>query len=119
MIECDDMNNNKGQALVEFIIILPIVLLLIISIIDFGNIMLKSYSLENDLDIVTDMYMENDLDNINNYVLDKNINISYDKKDKFLTINLSKNIKISSIVISLMLGNNYDVKASRTIYINE
>jgi len=47
MVECDIMKNNKGQALVEFIIILPIFLLLIISIIDFGNIISKKYSLEN------------------------------------------------------------------------
>ena len=32
MVECDIMKNNKGQALVEFIIILPIFLLLIMSV---------------------------------------------------------------------------------------
>ena len=37
------MKNNKGQALVEFIIVLPILLLIIISIVDFGNIISKKY----------------------------------------------------------------------------
>ena len=32
------MKNSKGQALVEFIIVLPILLLIIMAIIDFGNI---------------------------------------------------------------------------------
>ena len=45
MVERDIMKNNKGQALVEFIIILPIFLLLIISVIDFGNIISKKYFL--------------------------------------------------------------------------
>ena len=45
MIECDIMKNSKGQALVEFIIVLPILLLIIMAIIDFGHIFTKKYSL--------------------------------------------------------------------------
>jgi hypothetical protein len=38
MIECDIMKNNRGQALVEFIIVLPVLLIIIMAIIDLGNI---------------------------------------------------------------------------------
>ena len=68
MVECDIMKNNRGQALVEFIIILPVFLLLIISVIDFGNIISKKYSLENDLDIISDMYKNNKNENISTMV---------------------------------------------------
>ena len=32
------MKSNKGQALVEFVVIMPIFIMLLISIIDLGNI---------------------------------------------------------------------------------
>ena len=41
-----DMKSNKGQALVEFVIILPITLILIFCVIDFGRII----SLKSDLE---------------------------------------------------------------------
>ena len=41
------MKNNKGQALVEFVIILPVMLLLIFSIIDFGIVIYEKNNLEN------------------------------------------------------------------------
>ena len=50
------MKMNKGQALVEFIIILPVALLLVLGVIDFGNIIYKKYTLENDLNTVVDLY---------------------------------------------------------------
>lgn len=111
--------NNKGQALVEFIIVLPILLLILISIIDFGNIIHKKYVLENDLDNIVSMYNSNDYDEINNYVSDKNLKINYDAYDKFLTISISKNINIFSPVLISIWGKNYEIKTNRSIYINE
>ena len=43
--------NKKGQALVEFILVLPILLLIVISMIDIGNIFEK-FDLNNDLETV-------------------------------------------------------------------
>ena len=65
------MKDNKGQALVEFIIILPIFLLLIISVIDFGNIISKKYSLENDIDTIYDLYKNEEYQNIDEYAKEK------------------------------------------------
>ena len=39
--------NNKGQALVEFILILPIFLFLIFAVVDFGLIFSTKSTLEN------------------------------------------------------------------------
>lgn len=113
------MKNNKGQALVEFIIILPIVLLLIISIIDFGNIFYKRYALENDLDTVVDMYKSSDLSGINSYINDKDIEIKYSDEEKFLKIELTKNVNVTSPILTVILGKKYAIKIDRSIYKNE
>ena len=113
------MKNNKGQALVEFIIILPVFLLLIISVIDFGNIITKKYALENDIDILSDMYKESKYDEINAYVSEKNISVNYSNKDDLFVINLSKEVKVTSPLLNLILGNTYKIAAEKSIYKNE
>lgn len=110
------MRNNKGQALVEFIIVLPIFLLLIISVIDFGNIISKKYSLENDLDTVVDMYKGNDYTSINTYVTNKDIKVNYSDDEEFLNIELTKDIKIISPMLNLIFGEFYEISVSRDIY---
>ena len=110
------MKNNRGQALVEFIVILPIFLLLVISIIDFGNIISKKYSLENDIDTVSDMYKDGKYEQINTYTKDKDIKVSYENKYNLFTINLSKDIKIISPMLNLIFGNTYEIKVEKSIY---
>ena len=113
------MKNNKGQALVEFIIILPIFLLLLISVIDFGNIISKRYSLENDIDIVSDLYLNEEFDEINTYVKNKNIKINYSNENNLVTIKLNKDIKIISPMLNIVFGKNYDINVEKSIYKNE
>ena len=113
------MKNNRGQALVEFIIILPIFLLLIISVIDFGNIISKKYSLENDIDVVTDMYKDGNYKEINNYTLNKDIKLSYNNNNELVVISLNKDIKIISPMLNLVFGKIYEVNVEKSIYQNE
>ena len=113
------MKNNKGQALVEFIIILPIFLLLIISIIDFGNIISKKYSLENNVDVISEMYKQNKYEDINNYIKEKNITISYLNENNLFTIHLNKKVKIISPMLSLIFGETYDINVEKSFYKNE
>ena len=109
------MKNNRGQALVEFIIVLPILLLIIMAIIDLGNIFTKKYSLENDLDIVSSMYKE-DRDKIDNYIKNNNLNINYVTDEEFMVIALSKNVKVDAPILNNILGKNYKITARRTMY---
>lgn len=113
------MKNNKGQALVEFIIILPIFLLLLISVIDFGNIISKKYSLENDIDIVSDLYIKSKYEEINSYLNKKDIKVSYASEEDLITIKLSKNIKVMSPALNLIFGKNYNIDIEKSIYKNE
>lgn len=110
------MKNSRGQALVEFVIVLPILIFLVISIIDLGNIMIKTYSLNEDLDTISDMYKSGTLSDIEGYALANKISISYKKDSSFTTITLNKNVKIMSPMLNIAFGKNYGIKASRTLY---
>jgi len=110
------MKNMRGQALVEFILVLPILLLVLISTVDFGNILLKKYSLENDLDIVSNMYKQNDTNELNNYLNENDIRIDYKRENDFLTITLYKNIDIISPLLIPILGERYEISTNGVYY---
>ena len=113
------MKNNKGQALVEFVIVLPIFLLLIISVIDFGNIISKKYSLENDVDVIADMYNDSKYEEINDYADNKDIKVSYSNEGELFVINLNKDVKVISPVVNAIVGKTYQVNVEKSIYKNE
>ena len=46
------MKDSKGQALVEFILIMPVLVFILLAMIDIGNIVVQKYELENELDTV-------------------------------------------------------------------
>lgn len=110
------MKDNKGQALVEFVIILPILLIIIMAIVDFGNIFIKKYSLENDIDIISNMYIENKKEEILDYIKEKNININYKEEDDFIIIEINKEININTPILNNVLGKNYKISTSKAIY---
>ena len=108
------MKNNKGQALIEFTIILPIILIILLYIIEFGRITLKKYELESKLDLITDLYREKKLDEINNYANEKKIKITYKFKNDLTTIEIKQDINSNMPLVKKILGNN--IRTDRTIY---
>ena len=68
------MKNNRGQALVEFIMILPILILFIMAVFDFANILLKKNEMNDILNDVVSLYENNKKDKIQSFVTD-----NYDK----------------------------------------
>ena len=48
--------NKKGQALVEFVIILPIFIFMLLGIIDIGKVVVAKTEMESELSDVLDMY---------------------------------------------------------------
>lgn len=108
------MKKNSGQALVEFVIILPIILVILLYIIEFGKITLKKYELESNIELITELYKNQKQEEINNYVNQNNIIISYSKNNELTTIIIKKNIKTNMPLINKILGNNIETK--RTIY---
>ena len=61
--------NRRGQALVEFVLILPVLLLLVFAFIDAGRVILCRNYLETSIGDVKTLIKENkDINYINNYV---------------------------------------------------
>lgn len=108
--------NNKGQALIEFVMIIPIFLFIALGMVDFGNILHQKYRLENDLDYIVDLYQENKQSDINNYVFKNKINVNYENSDEFVMIELSKKINITTPGLNLILKEPYYVTVERYIY---
>ena len=108
------MKKNSGQALIEFVIILPIILVILLYILEFGRITLKKYELESNMELIKELYKNHKQDEINNYINSNNIIISYEKNNDLTTITIKKNIKTNMPLINKILGNTIETK--RTMY---
>ena len=95
------MLNNKGQSLVLFVIVLPILLLIVILVIDIGKALVLKQELKNISNIVLDYGLDNldkeeikfelvNLVELNNNEID-NVNINID--DSKIYIKLNENVK--------------------------
>lgn len=106
--------NRKGQALVEFVLILPIFILMLFAIVDFGMILSKKNELENISVDVTSMIKNSDnIDDIKNLYPKVKININSD--DKYTKIIISDDVDIMTPGLNRILGNPYNIKVERTI----
>ena len=112
------MMNNKGQALVEFVIIMPVFIFICLAIFDFGNIISKKYALENDIDTVSLMY-ENNKSDVDAFIHSKDIKVKYEEYGNYNKITLSKQVKVITPIVSQALGSSYEISASRTVMLNE
>ena len=108
--------NNKGQALVEFIIILPVLMLIVLGMVDFGNIIYKKYSLEEDLDVLVSLYQDDKTDEMNDYALKNGLGLNFLYGDGNTTIVVSENFKINTPLLNKVLNSPYKIETKRVIY---
>lgn len=83
--------------------------------IDFGNIIYEKHKLQNDLDTVAEMYQLHNNDGINNYLNNIQAEINIEKKEKYTTLSLKKDININTIIINNIIGKKYNLMVSKTI----
>jgi len=107
---------QKGQALVEFILILPIIILILVSLIDIGNIFVQKYSLNDSLEIVADLYQNNEEKELKAYTAKENLKYLETINGDIITITLEKDIQINAPGLSNVLGKNYKLNATKTFY---
>ncbi len=107
------MKNNRGQALIEFILILPVLLLLIFALIDFGRIIVCKNHLEG---------VMNEISNIEEAEIpqylskDTEYKITYDIKiDDYKNITLTAKLDLITPGLKHILSNPYTVKVERSI----
>lgn len=111
------MKNKKGQALVEFVIILPVLLLIVISMVDFGNLLYQKYQLEQNLEYVSDLYLANDTNALEQEK--QRLNIKTEEDGKYIKLTIEKEAKLSSPILRRVLGENYVIATSRKLYQDE
>jgi len=106
--------NNKGQALVEFVLILPIFIFLLLVVVDFGIIFNKKNQLENNSLDVINLYKNGELvEEIEDIYKDYDIEIlvidDYDK------VTIKTEVKLITPGLSRIFGNPYTIKVERNI----
>lgn len=117
--------NNKGQTLVTFIIILPILLIILALVVDLGFIYIEKRNIDNNLYDATNYYLENideeDIEEKIKKLLNKNIDdinkITIVDKEDYIEITVSKDIKnIYSIIKDTKIEITYKgIKGSKEI----
>ena len=107
--------NNKGQALVEFVIIMPVFIFIALAIFDLGNIILKKYALENEIDTVSSMYKIDDTSGVSAYVTEIGAKVKYEEYGNYNKITLSKKVDVITPIVSKALGDVYEIQATKTI----
>ena len=107
------MRNNRGQALVEFVLVLPILLLLIFAFIDLGRVIVCKNHLEGVMSEVASL----EESEISNYLKnDNDYKISYDiKENEYKEITLITKIDLITPGLRKILNTPYTVKVERSI----
>lgn len=110
------MKSNKGQALVEFVIILPITLILIFCVIDFGRVISLKSDLEGKIDDVVTLYQSGDsIEEINNVVNIKDVETSLKENGDYINVTLTKKIKPITPGLSYIADKVFNVNVTRVI----
>ena len=110
--------DKKGQALIEFIIILPIFIFMLFAVIDFGIISYNRNKLENIITDVGNMYKNNESNNeINNFINknDDNTTVEFEEDGKYFKIILSKKYDFITPGLSSIIK-NFKIDVERTLY---
>ena len=107
------MKNNRGQALLEFVLILPVLLLLIFALIDFGRIIVCKSHLEGVMNEISNLPDEE----IGTYLKkDSDYKITYSiKVDEYRNITLTTKLDLVTPGLKNVLSNPYTVKVERSI----
>lgn len=113
------MKSRKGQALVEFVTIIPVFFVILFSAIDLGGIIYKKYHLENDLDYIVELYRQDKLNEINEYSNKSDFVTSISSGSDMVTITLTKQVNINTPGLNVILENPFSISVDRVIYDEE
>src|SRR5574344_636152 len=106
------MKSNKGQALVEFVIILPVSLLLIFTVSDFGSVISLKSELDNVTSDVVTFYQngktEEEIDNIINTNRKDEVKITISPRSDYVSITAEETIKPITPGLSYILKDVFD-----------
>lgn len=114
--------NQKGQALVEFILILPVLIFAIFAIVDFGRIIYTKNDLEmKSSDVLTLVEEGKNYNELVEYINDNTtydvqVSLDYDSEN-YLTIKLDGIVEIFTPGLNLIIGDPFYTTVKRvTVY---
>lgn len=110
---------KKGQALIEFILVLPVLMIIIMSLIDIGNIFIKKYELNHDIELIENMYQRGDMQKLAAYVSKENITLEEETNENLITIKIKKKVEVNAPILTKIIGKKHEIKTSRTFYKEE
>lgn len=117
------IRNRKGQALIEFVIILPVLIMLIFCFIDLGRIILENNKLENLTTNVINRYEQTkNYEDVLDYMKEigyEDVELSIKKENSTMTIKLEKKVDMITPGIDSILGDPYNVKVERVVNYEE
>lgn len=106
--------NRKGQALVEFVLILPIFLFLIFAVYDFGMIYNSKNSLENNSSDIINLFKNGtSLEEIEKLYPDCNIMISNDQD--YYKVLVESSVNLVTPGFNRIFGDPYIINVERYI----
>lgn len=124
------MLNNKGQSLVLFIVVLPILLLILVLVIDIGRIIVFKQELDNINKIALDYGLDNleidnlEIDNLNDKMVEiiklnnkkiDDININLENNKLYIELNIDMCGMLSELVDITI----FDIKSSYVGYVED
>ncbi len=110
------MISRKGQALVEFVLILPIIIMILCIIIDFSTVFYKKNHLEGVLnDTVSYVSSKKEVSDLSGFLRDDKITGSIKRDNLYITITLKENVTLITPFANLFFDNPYTISTKRMI----
>ena len=108
------MLKNKGQAIVEFVILLPIIFMILFVVIDFSNVFYQKNHLES---VTNDIVKYKENGRSNDYIESKikEVSVSYSENGDSLKIKVSKKVKLITPLSYIVFDNPFVIETERTI----
>lgn len=107
---------RKGQALTEFILVLPVLLIIFLVIFNISYIYFEKYNLEKDIEIISDLYKNDENKKLKAYISNEELIYSEEKSGDLVKLKVSKSILISAPVLNTVLGKDFKIETEKTIY---
>ena len=109
--------NKKGQALVEFVLIIPILIMVLCAIIDFSFIFYNKNHLEGVLnDSVTYVLNGKTSEEIRKLINDDDVNLSVEFDGDIVKVKLTKSINLITPVSRLFINSPYTIETERAVF---
>ncbi len=110
------MRNERGQALIEFLMIVPILFLIIMAVFDFGNILYHRYELENHVDFIANLYEDDKQEELASYLSKHNLTMEVNRETDYQVIYVKRKVSITTPGLGKILGDPYSISTSKTLY---